>query len=145
MQQPTTDYDSPWKEIVEIYFEDFIAFFFSEYYREFDWTRPYEFLDNELKQVVRDADFGRRLVDKLVKIWRINGEQMWILVHIEVQSQEESLFSERMFVNYRIFDRYRRTVVSLAVLGDENRNWRPNRFGYQRKLLKTDNNGNVGN
>lgn len=37
-----------------------------------------------------------------------------------------------MFVyNYRIFDRYRRTVASLAVLGDENRTWRPQQFGYQ--------------
>ncbi len=25
-----TDYDSPWKEIIEIYFEQFIAFFFLE-------------------------------------------------------------------------------------------------------------------
>jgi hypothetical protein len=36
-----------------------------------------------------------------------------------------------MFVyNYRAFDRYRRPVVSLAVLCDERPNWRPNEFRY---------------
>ena len=33
--------------------------------------------------------------------------------------------------NYRIYDRYKRTVVSLAVLGDERRSWKPNQFGYE--------------
>ncbi|BBD70106.1 hypothetical protein NIES4070_65170 (plasmid) [Nostoc commune HK-02] len=47
-------------------------------------------------------------------------------------SQSESDFSERMFIyNYRIYDRYKRSVASLAVLGDEQVNWRPNRFGYE--------------
>jgi hypothetical protein len=32
--------------------------------------------------------------------------------------------------NYRLFDRYNRTVVSLAVLGDERAGWRPGAFGY---------------
>ncbi len=43
-----------------------------------------------------------------------------VLIHIEVQGQSEAEFAERMFVyNYRLYDRYRRPVVSLAVLGDE--------------------------
>jgi hypothetical protein len=33
--------------------------------------------------------------------------------------------------NYRLYDRFRRRVVSLAVLGDERANWRPDRFGYE--------------
>ncbi len=36
-----------------------------------------------------------------------------------------------MFVyHYRIFDRYNRQVVSLAVLADDRPNWRPDRFAY---------------
>jgi hypothetical protein len=61
-----------------------------------------------------------------------NGTETWILVHIEIQSQAESLFPQRMFVyNYRSFDRYKRVVVSLAILGDERSTWRPDQFGYQ--------------
>lgn len=38
-----------------------------------------------------------------------------------------------MFIyHYRIFDRYERGVVSLAVLGDEQPNWRPQEYGYGR-------------
>ncbi|OYE00230.1 cytosolic protein [Nostoc sp. 'Peltigera membranacea cyanobiont' 232] len=129
---PQTEYDSPWKQILQLYFEDFMLFFFPQAYREIDWTRQPEFLDKELEQVVRDAELGKRLADKLVKIYRIGGEESWILIHLEIQSQSESDFSERMFIyNYRIYDRYKRSVASLAVLGDEQVNWRPNQFGYE--------------
>jgi hypothetical protein len=80
----------------------------------------FEFLDKELQQVVRDAELGRRLADKLVKVWRIGGEEAWVLIHVEVQSQEETNFAERMYVyHYRIYDRYKRRVASIAILGDE--------------------------
>ncbi|BAY73279.1 hypothetical protein NIES23_61070 (plasmid) [Trichormus variabilis NIES-23] len=85
-----------------------------------------------MQQVVRDAELGKRLVDKLVKIYRVGGEESWLLIHVEIQSQEEDDFPKRMFVyNYRIFDRYDRSVASLAILGDDNPKWRPNQFGYE--------------
>ncbi len=131
MSQPQTEFDSPWKDVIERYFQDFIQFFLPQAHGEIDWTRDYEFLDKELQQVVRDAELGRRLADKLVKVWRTGGEEAWVLIHLEVQSQEETNFSERMFVyHYRIYDRYKRSVASLAVLGDERESWRPNQFGY---------------
>lgn len=109
-----------------------MLFFFPQAHGDIEWSRDYEFLDKELQQVVRDAELGRRLVDKLVKVYRTSNEEAWVLVHVEVQSQEESGFAERMFVyHYRIYDRYKRKVASLAVLGDERRSWRPNQFGYQ--------------
>lgn len=55
-----------------------------------------------------------------------------MLVHVEVQSQQETQFAERMFVyNYRLFDRYNRRVASFAILGDNRSGWRPDRFGYE--------------
>jgi hypothetical protein len=127
-----SDYDSPWKESLESYFSDFIAFFFPQVHADIDWTRGYEFLDTELQQIVRDAELGRRLADKLVKVWRQSGDEAWVLVHIEIQSKEESDFSERMFVyNYRLRDRYNRPVASLAVLADTRLNWRPGQFYSQ--------------
>lgn len=132
MNSPSTDFDTPWKDIIERYFEDFIAFFLPQAHEQIDWSQGYEFLDKELQQVVRDAELGRRLVDKLAKVYLQNGEEAWVLIHIEVQSQEETDFAERMFVyHYRIFDRYKRKVASLAVLGDERSKWRPSQYGYQ--------------
>ena len=65
-----SDYDSPWKEALERYFPQFLAFLFPQIHAEIDWGRGWEFLDKELQQVVRDAELGRRLVDKLVKVWQ---------------------------------------------------------------------------
>jgi hypothetical protein len=96
-----------------------------------DWSQGYEFLDTELQQVARDAEFGRRYADKLVKVWRKAGDEQWVLVHIEIQSQPDIDFSQRMYVySYRLFDRFNRLVASLAILGDTRLGWRPSEFGY---------------
>lgn len=128
-----TDYDSPWKEIIELYFEQFVAFFFPKAHIDIDWSRGYEFLDKELQQVVREAETGRAVVDKLVKVWLNDGEETWLLIHIEVQSQAKADFAERMFTyNYRLFDRYQKVVVSFAVLADAQPTWHPRSYRYGR-------------
>ena len=126
-----SDFDSPWKEALEEFFPAFVAFFFPQVFAAIDWSRGYESLDKELQQVVREASVGRRYADKLSKVWLQDGKEAWVLIHIEVQSQRDDDFPERMFVyQYRLYDRHRRPVVSLAVLGDEQPSWRPDRFGY---------------
>lgn len=127
------DYDSPWKEALDCWFEQFVEFFFPHIHREIDWSRGYETLDKELQQVTQDAELGRRHADKLVRVWLLDGTEEWLLIHIEVQGQREPEFERRVFVyNYRIFDKYNRTVVSLAVLTDDDPNWRPSTFAYGR-------------
>lgn len=131
MTKPYTDYDSPWKEILEQFFPAFMEFFFPTAYRDIDWRKPHEFLDKELQKVVRKAATGRHTVDKLVKVWRKDGLEAWVLVHIEVQSQVDPHFDRRMYVmNYRLFDRYAQQVISLAVLSDDDATWRPQEYGY---------------
>ena len=132
MTEQLTDYDSPWKEVIELYFPRFLEFFFTQAYAEIDWTRPYEFLDTELQQLEPDAEIGRRLVDKVAKVWLLDGEEAWVLVYVEVQGQYDSQFAERMYTyNYRLFDRHKKRVISLAVLADEQVNWRPKSYSYQ--------------
>ncbi len=83
--------------------------------------------------MVRDAEFGRRLVDKLITVVeKGTGKEKWVLVHIEVQGFHEEQFDKRMYIyNYRLFDRYDRPVCSLAVLADEREGWRPHEFSYE--------------
>ena len=64
------EYDSPWKEMLEHYFADFMAFFFPEIHREIDWSRGWESCDQELQKIVRDAELGKRLADKVMKVFR---------------------------------------------------------------------------
>lgn len=126
------NFDSAWKEAIEVYFERFMAFFFPEAHREIDWARDIDMLDKELQEIARESQQGRRVVNKLIKVWRTNGREEWVLVHIEVQSQPDRDFAQRMFVyNYRLFDRYNRKVASFAILGDGRAAWRPERFGYE--------------
>ncbi len=75
-KKPSTEYDSPWKEIIEQFFEAFMTFFFPEIHQKIDWTRNYEFLDQELQKVVREAITKTRRVDKLVKVWLNNTEEV---------------------------------------------------------------------
>ena len=127
-----TDYDSPWKECLEEFFEAFVEFFFPQAHADIDWPRGVEFLDTELQQILRDADQGRRIVDKLARVWRKDGHEDWVLAHIEIQGDRAADFEERMFAcHYRIFDKYQRRVATLVVLADENPRWRPSGFGYE--------------
>ncbi|KAB2929117.1 MAG: cytosolic protein [Candidatus Contendobacter sp.] len=132
------EYDSPWKQLLERFFPEFMAFFFQDAHGAIDWEAGYEFLDKELARVVRDATLGQRYADKLVRVRRCEGGESLVLVHIEVQGRREAAFAQRMYVyHYRLYDRYaRRThglpppVVSLAVLADEEPGWRPREYGY---------------
>jgi hypothetical protein len=86
-------------------------------------------LDKEFQQLVPKAAQGRRTVDKLVKVWRKNGRAVWVLIHIEVQAQRDRAFIRRMCLyNCRIFDSHLHDVASLAVLADDDPNWRPRQF-----------------
>jgi hypothetical protein len=125
----SVDFDSPWKEALDLYFEPFVALLFPEVYRQIDWSRGYEALDKEFQQVVREAELGRRYVDKLVKVWTKEGVECWVLIHVEVQTTRDADFPQRMYVyNYRVFDRYNKPVASLAVLADDDPDWRPSEF-----------------
>jgi hypothetical protein len=130
-QPPPDDLDSPWKEILQHFLREVLAFFFPDLHDAIDWQRGYESLDKELQQIVHDARIRGRLADKLFKVWQKNGREAWFLIHIEVRGQRETEFPERMFVySYRIYDRYRRPLVSLAVLTDDQPDWRPDRFEH---------------
>ena len=131
MIEPPADYDTSWKEALQQYFEPFLTFCFAEVHTLIDWSRQPQSLDKELEQIVREAESGKRIADKLFKVWLRDGEEAWVLIHVEVQSQEESDFAKRMYqYNYRSFDLYEQPVISLAVLGDERVAWRPSSYGY---------------
>ncbi len=128
----TDEYDSPWKEAIEHFFPDFMAFYFPDAYAQIDWSQGYTFLEQELRSVIHDATLGKRFVDKLAQMKLNNGEESWIYVHVEIQASRDSNFAKRMFTyNYRIYDKYSLPVGSFAVLADDYPQWQPNHFGYE--------------
>ncbi len=128
---PADDLDTPWKDAVEHHFPEFLAFYFPAVHAGIDWTRGHCFLDQELAQVVKDAALGKRVLDKLVAVHRLDGSEDWVFIHIEIQGGHDTHFAKRMFTyNYRLFDRYDRPIASLAVLADDSASWRPGNFGF---------------
>jgi len=74
MNPTTANYDEPWKEALTEYFSP---------RKRVSWRNPFSveetrFLDFKTK---------KRFADKLYKVWLLSGEEVWILIHIEIQSQ----------------------------------------------------------
>lgn len=109
--------DDAWKEAITRFFRPFMALLFSTIEAEIDWAQGYQFLDKELAQIKRGHATGKRVADKLVQVFLRDGSKRWLLIHIEVQGRPSHRFNERIYVyNYRLFDRFRVKVVSLAVI-----------------------------
>ncbi|HWQ32336.1 MAG TPA: hypothetical protein VNQ79_05595 [Blastocatellia bacterium] len=129
--------DNAWKDALNQCFREFMEFFFPAIAAETDWQRGYEFLDKEPEQIARDSRIGRRLADKLVRVWLRDGREQWLLIHLEVQGKIRRGFAKRIYIyNYRIFDRYDCEVVSLVLLTDGNAAsqtmvWQTGRWGCE--------------
>ena len=121
--------DRLWKAILEDFFQYAILFYFSSFYEKVDWSKGFVVLDKELRELFPESKSNERRADLLVKVWLKDGSEKWVLIHVEVQGQKDDHFAERMFIYYyRIKDRFRRPIASLAILTDTNKNWRPNRY-----------------
>jgi len=128
---PPDDYDSPWKEVSGRFFPQLVAFFAPDLYPVIDWSAGYELLEQELREMLRDAETGPRRVDKVVKVRTLAGEPLYLVLHVEIQAFQDSGFSQRMFVYYyRLYDLYPERVVSLAILADDEPGWKPKSYSH---------------
>ncbi len=110
--------DILWKGMIEEVIEDLLLFVDPAIGKELDLGRGFEFLDKELAEVYPDAEkpANSRVVDKLVKIFLRDGEERWMLLHVEVQGSNEKEFPRRMFEYYtRLFNKYGRPVAAIAI------------------------------
>ncbi len=124
------DYDTPWKEILEFYLQQFLELCLPELHAAIDWSVAPTVLDKELQRIAAASALGQRVVDKLFEVRLVEGRVACLLIHVEVQNQRDTDFQKRMFVYYyRILERYNeRPLVSIAILGDRHRKWRPNAY-----------------
>ena len=140
-QQEKIDFDGAWKRAIELYFEQFMQFCFPDETQLIDWSKGFEFLDKELQKITHNSKTSKRHVDKLVKVTLLDGHEEWLLIHVEVQNQKDATFPARMLLyNTRGRDHFGVDVMSLAVLTDEDKTWKPCRFekriGAFRLLLE---------
>jgi predicted transposase/invertase (TIGR01784 family) len=144
-KKKSSDYDSAWKDVIEILFEAFLEFFFPHIHRDVDFSKGIEILSSELRKITPAGKVGKRFADVLVKVYLKDGSQkcFCVFIHVEVQGTKETDFMLRMFIYYyRTFDKYRKEgteVISLAILTDEDENWRPDehvsgRWGFDLRM-----------
>ena len=93
--------DILWKVIMEEVFDDLLRFIMPDADQEYNMERGFEFLEKELAEMYPEPEKepDTRFADKLIKVFNRQGEEDWILVHIEVQgdTSKRMEFTERMF------------------------------------------------
>jgi hypothetical protein len=97
-------------------FEDLVRFIYPPIDGELDVKRGFVLLDRELKEL--DLERGERdamQVNKLVKVFRADGQEDWLLLHIEEMADKH--LPERIFRHYcRIWARCERRVAPFAIV-----------------------------
>jgi len=120
------EFDSPWKRILDLYFEDFMALCWPEKHVLIDWDKGYKMLDKELLKIDKNASIANKNVDKLIEIHCKEGDVAYLMLHLEIQRTASANFTRRMFqYRYRLRDLYNQPIASLALLIDNNPRWRP--------------------
>ena len=127
-----SDHDSPWKSAIEVFFQPCLELLFPQVAARLDWSHEPAFMDTELQKLTSDSSDTRRHVDKLIRVRTLGGEFHWILLHIEVQGEPEAQFTRRMFTYYyRLIERFDEPVVSMAILTDTGKHFRPDHYRYE--------------
>jgi len=107
------DHDRLFKELLTVFFTDFIALFQPEL---LGWFEPdsVTFLDKEIFTDILDGD--RHEADLVVNV-RCKGGAAYFLVHIETQAKRQPDFAPRMFKYFaRLHEKHRVPIYPIAVL-----------------------------
>jgi len=125
------------KAAFEETFAYLLRFFFKQADNLFDFSKGFVFMDKELREVFPEMETqgGVRYVDMLVKVFLLDGNEKWILVHIEIQEKLVEGFPKRMFQYfYRIYDRFGVGVTAIAVFTGKSK---PKEYRFEEELLGT--------
>ncbi|AXM88204.1 transposase [Anoxybacillus ayderensis G10] len=122
------DHDRLFKELIQTFFEEFIVLFFPAMHEHIDFHHL-SFLSEELFTDVTAGEKYR--VDLLVET-KLKGEDGLVIVHIENQSYVQPSFPERMFIYFsRLFEKYRKPIVPIAVFSYDTIRDEPSTFTLQ--------------
>jgi predicted transposase YdaD len=123
--------DTLWKSLIEDIFPDLLVFAFPEWSKQVDLAKKPEFLDTELSAIRPGSGTQDRIADKLIKIWTTSGQEVWCLLHLEIQGYDDPQFAARMHEYfYRIRDKYQVPVTALVIYTNSNPAHQPKAYHY---------------
>jgi len=123
------EYDAWWKLFLQRFLKEVLELVALDLHAIIDWDAPVEFVDKELLPISADSLTQRLYVDSLFRARLRSGQDVAVLIHIEVQGDPEPLFPKRMFRYFaRLFLEYDLPIISLAVFSDDSPNWQPDAY-----------------
>jgi len=78
------DFDGAWKKTIDGFFRQLMEFLLPAVAEKIDWQRGYEFLEEELLKIQKTAHIGKKVADKLIKVFRKNGDETFVICHLEI-------------------------------------------------------------
>lgn len=132
-KKPRKKNDILFKGAVEDFFPYVLRFFYHNADEIFDMDKGFEWLNTELHEIQPQLSQkgGSRSADVLVKVHMKNGSTELFLLHLELQKATNRNFSRRVFEYwYRLTDRFRLPVVSLAVFTGLKSQLQPDQYKF---------------
>lgn len=114
-----THHDQLFKDLIHIFFQEFLDVFFPEVHHhiDFDTIKPLS------EEVFTDLFEGESRKADIVIETTLKGKDTVIIIHVEPQSYGQPEFHERMYLYYSLlYNKYRKPILPIAVFSyDENR------------------------
>ena len=121
--------DGPWKYILARLFQQFMELCVPEISDKIDWSKDYINLNPEFQKIVdgkkdKNTKAKKKIADLLFKVQMTNGQKTTILLHLEVQGQQQQKFPIRLIeYSLAISENYEEPVLSIALLLDTDPKW----------------------
>lgn len=132
-KKPRRKNDALLKGAVEDFFPYVLRFFYHNADEIFNMAKGFEWMNTELHEIqpLLSQKGGSRAADLLVKVHLMNGSTELFLLHLEIQKTTNNDFSKRVFQYwYRLTDKYKSAVVSLAVFTGLKNQLQPNQYNF---------------
>ena len=116
------DYDAFWKDLIDRFLPSLLKRALLELYENLDISKKHRLLDKEFTDILNTGDKKNRtrahFADFVLEVPLKNGDDTWVLFHIEAQQgRGGGNLAERMnFYRCLIYAHYRREPVALSII-----------------------------
>lgn len=105
--------DNLWNGILKDTFKDFIEFMHPGIAEILNMSNEFQFLDEELEQLFPIENEGNAInfINKLVKVFKHDGHEEWILLHVEIRKKYQKDLGKKMFTYFhKILDKFDKRI-----------------------------------
>lgn len=129
------DSDQLTKRLIELFFKDFLDFFCPDLAKIIDFNSV-DFPNKELYSGIIEGE--KTISDVLAKVNLLDGQEQYILIHLEIQSSRDVDIPRRMFRYFcNIWMKHEKPVYAFALFIDESRWKEPISNVFTREFMGT--------